>query len=343
MPYQCPFCERVNPSDAKFCNACGAPLHLRPCPECGAVNDAAATTCHQCAASLPGAAKSEPPAPSPGGQPARAGASASVGTPSPEAEALDREAQVSATLQELRELLAQTESEGAVRVSDRGDPRAVHKPEADTAKAIGPVLEGVPAYPAPAVALASEPRPAGRRVVLPRRGVIVTTAVLLVAALGYFAAGRHPTAEVAQTPAATGEVKGSGGAAEVDSRGSLATASEAAPAPSAPLPVPVVTPGVAPSPQPSPAASVAPGTVPPTATVAPAQQANATRTGSSLQREGQGSGAISAAPAAAASARPRAPETGTGIERPPPPRIGPCTDAVAALGLCTRESTQRRE
>ena len=343
MPHQCPFCERVNPSDAKFCNACGAPLHLLPCPQCGAVNDASATTCHQCAAPLPGAGKSALAASSPGGQPTPAGASNLL----PEAEALDRDAKVFATLQELRQLLAQTESAGAGRVSDRANPGSSPASAGDEARAITPPLGGLTSYPAPAVTLASEPQPLplARRVVLPRRAVIVAGLVLLAAALGYLASGQRQTGDAPQTRAAAGEVKGSGGAAEAGARASLATTSEAAPASSAPTPVPLVTPGVAPSPQPPAAASVAPSTgrPPPAASVTPAQQANATRTGSILQREGQPSAATSAVPAAAASARPRAPEAGTGIERPPPPRIGPCTDAVAALGLCTRDTTQRRE
>jgi hypothetical protein len=49
------------------------------------------------------------------------------------------------------------------------------------------------------------------------------------------------------------------------------------------------------------------------------------------------------APAAGVSAPPRTGEGGTGIERPPPARIGPCTEALATLGLCNPEPTQRRE
>lgn len=36
---QCPYCAHVSPDDSKFCNECGAALHLAPCPHCGAVND----------------------------------------------------------------------------------------------------------------------------------------------------------------------------------------------------------------------------------------------------------------------------------------------------------------
>jgi len=50
----CPFCEQVNPADAKFCNACGGALHLVPCPRCGAVSDVTATTCYQCNGPLGG-------------------------------------------------------------------------------------------------------------------------------------------------------------------------------------------------------------------------------------------------------------------------------------------------
>jgi hypothetical protein len=50
----CPFCEQVNPADAKFCNACGGALHLVPCPRCGAVSDVTASTCYQCNGPLGG-------------------------------------------------------------------------------------------------------------------------------------------------------------------------------------------------------------------------------------------------------------------------------------------------
>src|SRR5262245_58204908 len=145
MPHQCPFCERVNPSDAKFCNACGAPLHLLPCPECGAVNDAAATACHQCAAPLHGVGQGAP-ASSPVPQPTRGGGAAVAAAPTADPDALDRDAKVFATLQELRELLAQTEAATA-----RGNP------ESDAAKAVPLHPDAAPSYPAPAVAVAADP------------------------------------------------------------------------------------------------------------------------------------------------------------------------------------------
>ncbi|MGH8680108.1 MAG: zinc ribbon domain-containing protein [Burkholderiales bacterium] len=47
-PPDCPFCEHQNPAGAKFCNACGSPLHLTPCGDCGAVNNLADPQCWRC-------------------------------------------------------------------------------------------------------------------------------------------------------------------------------------------------------------------------------------------------------------------------------------------------------
>jgi len=52
----CSFCDHANPSDAKFCNECGADLGLRPCAQCEAINDVKATSCHHCGALLAGTA-----------------------------------------------------------------------------------------------------------------------------------------------------------------------------------------------------------------------------------------------------------------------------------------------
>ena len=53
MPaFQCAFCDHANPVGAKFCNACGSPLNLKPCAECDAVNEDTATACYKCGADL---------------------------------------------------------------------------------------------------------------------------------------------------------------------------------------------------------------------------------------------------------------------------------------------------
>jgi ribosomal protein L40E len=49
----CPFCDHRNSGGAKFCNDCGAPLHLKPCNQCHAVNQQAATNCYKCGAECP--------------------------------------------------------------------------------------------------------------------------------------------------------------------------------------------------------------------------------------------------------------------------------------------------
>ena len=51
-PIECGFCRHDNPPNSRFCNACGAPLAVAPCPQCGAVNDGTATTCQKCDAPI---------------------------------------------------------------------------------------------------------------------------------------------------------------------------------------------------------------------------------------------------------------------------------------------------
>jgi len=55
----CAFCHHRNPHDARFCNDCASPLHLKPCTACDAVNDDTATRCHQCGAAYPASANAE--------------------------------------------------------------------------------------------------------------------------------------------------------------------------------------------------------------------------------------------------------------------------------------------
>src|SRR2546426_334027 len=50
--FHCRFCDHDNPDGARFCNACGSPLYLKPCPQCEAVNDTAAAQCYECGAAL---------------------------------------------------------------------------------------------------------------------------------------------------------------------------------------------------------------------------------------------------------------------------------------------------
>src|SRR5690348_17034068 len=65
----CCYCSHANPIDAKFCNQCGGPLHLRPCARCDAFNELDASKCYACgysfAAQSPSAAQA-PATPAPG-------------------------------------------------------------------------------------------------------------------------------------------------------------------------------------------------------------------------------------------------------------------------------------
>lgn len=44
----CSFCNRSNPVDAKFCNACGSSLHLQLCKHCGAIDNISSKSCYKC-------------------------------------------------------------------------------------------------------------------------------------------------------------------------------------------------------------------------------------------------------------------------------------------------------
>ncbi len=48
---RCAQCQRENPADAKFCNACGAKLD-DSCPQCGRVNPVGSRFCNECGTSL---------------------------------------------------------------------------------------------------------------------------------------------------------------------------------------------------------------------------------------------------------------------------------------------------
>lgn len=48
----CSFCSHKNPEDAKFCNACGASMHLQLCQHCGAIDNVSAVACYKCGRSF---------------------------------------------------------------------------------------------------------------------------------------------------------------------------------------------------------------------------------------------------------------------------------------------------
>ena len=390
-PAQCPFCQRANPLDSKFCNACGAPLHLAPCPRCGAVNDAAATVCHQCEAELPESSTDEfPPSLSTidGADAAGSGAHTTGLRPDPlpkdslTADGLDSDARAVAALEELRQLLARSDAGLAVGSPDRDSP--------------GPrggavVVPGSDALRPHHLRLAS--RNAGRR----RSTIIVGIAVLAALAASVYDVYRQlSVGDFPEDPMATGEAgdrdgpanadtavdprKGATGVAAAGSM-SAAAATPAATADTKPIAaaaessVPAVRPGtvvrddarlpagapvaraitpavpadskpMAAAPESS-VPAVRPGTVIPGDTRPPVTTPVARSSGATMeQRRGdtdaRGSSATAAPAVPAAVPRPRAPEAGLGFDLQQP-RLGPCTEVVASLGLCTPEPTQRRE
>jgi len=58
---ECPVCDHANPAGAKFCNDCGSRVDLEGCPKCDAINDRESAFCYKCGAPIgaPTSAKRE--------------------------------------------------------------------------------------------------------------------------------------------------------------------------------------------------------------------------------------------------------------------------------------------
>jgi hypothetical protein len=344
----CSFCQHANPPEAKFCNACGAPLYLVPCPHCGAVNETTAIACHQCARKLE--VRADGPAPpaarvlrSAGGGARVLAASApdSLALKPPTSDALDPDAETFATLQRLRQLLEESDPGAAAGSPGQENPAPpvphVAREPANPADA--------PRYPVSAVteptARRHEPRAARRGPLV----VVIGAAALAVLAASAFYAYRW----VADTRALPMADKARDAGAPV-AAGTIGKAdSAAAEAPAGSTPATGVTPAAT-NPIRGPASTippVRPGTVDPGDAKRPETGASARlpaaaadpRRGGTEARDSS-SGVPAAAPVAAP--RSRATEAAAGFELQQP-RLGPCTEAMAALGLCTREPAQGRE
>ena len=375
---ECPVCEHVNPAESRFCNACGAPLHLAPCPRCGAMNGLAAKNCYKCRAGLMARsanafAAGPPVAQAIGGSGSVATAAARGSEPSARrsagSDAPDRLAETAANpedmLRELQRMMATPVSDAAAMQSERvglGSRAGSVEPN----DAVGPLADAWPPRPGSAVIPARALSAASGTVPRRRRyGAIVAIVVLAVfAVVGYYFYRQHSAVDAAQIPAARGESTARGGPAG----GGAIVGPEADPVRRVPITStsdPVDTPAAAntrpvtPGPERSVAAirgdnaaagdAKAAGSDMKDATpgdgTGPAKRpsAAATRGTENQQRTGRGPERSPEAAAAAAVLVPRTqtPSAGTRIE--PPPRLGPCTEAVAALGLCAPEPTQRRE
>jgi ribosomal protein L40E len=295
-PAGCPFCEHINPSGSRFCNACGTPIDLVVCTRCGAANDPLGTQCHQCGAALPQ-----------GRLGALAIAPATLGAMDPaESEARTRNdgARPRAQLQQGIEG-ADVDAKLLATLHERAESRAAAIPELPTIR------------PRPGIALR------GGRV------MIVGATVFAIAAAAYYAYREHRTPDVLRGPASTGGRQDSGSsAAAANSVEPPGSAAGAMPGASTPAPATTVTAGDQPSAA-IPAARSSGGTT--VGVREPGAQAQ------------DASAAVAPAPAAGGVARPRATEAKRGILERQAPHAGPCTEGVAALGLCTREANQRRE
>jgi hypothetical protein len=255
-------------------------------------------------------------------------------------------------LQELARLLAYSDS-GAVARRPDGNTLG-NAANSDVRTAVSPLADALWSYRAAAVAGSSAIR-VGPRIVLSRGlAVIAGTVVLAVlAAAGYYAYRERPVLDVPQVPAASGAVRDGGGPAAT---GALVnpSASAGGGVSSASTPTLAVAPPVAADAQPiapAPEDSVAvirSGTAPPgdarsPATAPFARSSGGTTTGVRGPGPETRDPSEAATPVPAGVARPRSADAGPGILERRPPRVGPCTDAIAALGLCAPEAIQRRE
>lgn len=289
---ECPYCEHVNPPGSKFCNACGAPLHLLPCSHCGAVNDAAAKACRECGAALAPA------------EPSRA-ASGSATAPAEVArhDGPDADAELFASVQDLRDRLARIEAGQAGHRPGDKEPDADRESGFDARK-VAP----------------SRPRRSGLAgAVWP---IVAGVALLSGAIGGYLILDRRLTVQDRGAPTpAEAVMEAPAGVAAIPSTGAPAANAETAPTP------PLAGPLSAATPDGAQAAAAGPSTESPL----PAEQGS---TPSQRTAEPRPQSAPTAAD------EPPQEESSPRTATPPPARLGPCTEAVAALGLCTLDPAQ---
>src|SRR5262245_6813086 len=176
--------------------------------------------------------------------------------------------------------------------------------------------------------------PAARLLRLPVWGLAVIVGTVALAASvagGYYAYRGRQAVDASRFGAASGAARGGGGPAAI---GGLVNPSESA---RGAAPVAADAQPTAPAPDGS-AAAMRPGTTAPVEARSAPTPPVAGSSGEAITSPRRAA-AEAKAPADPAGPRPRtaAPRV---IEQPP--RVGPCTEAVAALGLCTPESAQRR-
>jgi hypothetical protein len=341
---QCPFCENVNPPSSKFCNACGVKLHAALCPHCGAVNVLTATTCVSCAVALPDASGDT--------------RAASPATPS-----FDRPAHALPSIEQVPGDIEHRDGPLPVPALETVPPLAfsVHfdrdhavkiDRSYDSGMHLNPYAAGLSARRTserqvlasthvPLQVLAAPPNnhvahpltpahdPRSVRALVPdaarsRRYVTLfgVAVVALLAGSAYYLHHAHTLAEMSALIATSRELKGPDrsieGAVGTETPSASASTDTPAVTPIAPPPATPALPAIAPGPQP----------------ISPNDEQRKVHAGT-----GQIGSAEAAAAVAAAAAREK---KGKAPTETPAQGFGPCTDAIAALGLCTRESPTRQ-
>jgi hypothetical protein len=220
----------------------------------------------------------------------------------------DVDADLMAAVQDLHDRLARIEAEHTDQGPEQGSrPPRPRDGELNSSASLVSDAVAPGAAPAPA----KPPLPRSRGFELPRGTWVLVGGLALLAGTvgGYYAFGRSQTGQLSNVPTAAGEVT-QDRASGSDPQAPTAS-SEASPYPSLAGPLSAAAPG-------SPQAS---GPAAPISVVPPAEPPSAPRQSTPARQA----------------------ESSLGITPPPPARLGPCTDAIAALGLCTLEPAQRKE
>jgi hypothetical protein len=213
--------------------------------------------------------------------------------------------ELSASLQDLRERVARIEAEHAGALHGGEVPT----PDRESSRAGAPPLQS-------------------RRFVLPRGIWLIVAGVALLAGAvaGYYVLDRQQTAHVRGTSAVVGgATEDPAGLPAVPPTGAPTASAEAASSTSLATPPSAAGPG----------GSQAAAPDPPIAGLPAAEQGSATSSPTARPR--------SESEVTETSALPREAAGDLRIVAPPPTRLGPCTEAVAALGLCTLEQVQRKD
>ena len=357
-PLKCGFCGHANPADSRYCNACGAPFSVQPCPRCGTTNDATATTCQECDAPL---ADSEPhdfflplppeaPAPfrsTPGAaeetadaafprQTAAAAGSMMIDDRAPSSAELVSEGAAlgtaSVAASRLREVAVPLPpAEAAAPTSPRQPTAATTAAAPDTVPIPGdqgpPHTEASASSESVLFHAAPEGSPRGRT--LGWAAMLTALGVAVYFAYGYFQ--RFQPSDVARRPVATDKPAAGSTAVTPTDTGKPAVAGASLPA------VPAGD---------SAGGKGGHGIDPAGSSARPQPPTDIFITKPEPDQRRAPPQAQEAAKAAAAGTQGeiRRPATGdrAGVAQRPP-ASGTCTDALAALGLCTQENTQRRK